>query len=178
MYVKLLSSYVCFFQFFRILARGKLVTWNWAGCQYKVVLREVFLSMLCLWLIKGWLVLQSCLIYSFASRKRVSWGYSFTSSNDLFGSSWVTCKYMNTKICVSRLLDCLSSQCRLLLGRFFESLHQWQLKQWVLFSRMQIKKYILCFLLLLQVFFCNNNGQNNKKPESLTSIPRRSGPLP
>lgn len=99
-----------FFQFFRILARGKLVTWNWAGCQHKVVLREVFLSMLCLWLIKGWLVLQSCLIYSFASRKRVSWGYSFTSSNDLFGSSWVTCKYMNTKICVSRLVN--SSQCR------------------------------------------------------------------
>lgn len=113
-----LRSYVCFFNFSGFLQEAKLVTWNWAGCQYKVVLREVFLSMLCLWLIKGWLVLQSCLIYSFASRKRVSWGYSFTSSNDLFGSSWVTCKYMNTKICVSRLLNCLCSQCRLLLGRF------------------------------------------------------------
>lgn len=69
-----------------------------------MALIDVFLSMLCLWLVKGWLVLQSCLIYSFASRKRVSWGYSFTSSNDLFGSSWVTCKDKNEKIGVSRLL--------------------------------------------------------------------------
>lgn len=64
---------------------------------------EVFLLMLCLWLVERWLVLQSCLIYSFASRKRVSWGYSFTSSNDLFGSSWVTCKDKNEKIHVSKL---------------------------------------------------------------------------
>lgn len=61
------------------------------------------LWMLCLWLVQGWSVLQSRSTYSFASRKRVSWGYSFTSSNDLFGSSWVTCQDKNKKIWLGRL---------------------------------------------------------------------------
>lgn len=42
-----------------------------------------------LWLVKEWLVPPLGRVYSFASRKRVSWGNNFTSNKDLFGSSWV-----------------------------------------------------------------------------------------
>lgn len=154
------------------------MTWNGAGCQYKVVLREVFLSMLCLWLIKGWLVLQSCLIYSFASRKRVSWGYSFTSSNDLFGSSWVTCKYMNTKIRVSRLLNCLSSQCRLSLGRFLSPSISDNWSGGLYFPGCRLRNITCVCCCCFKYYFVITMNRIIKNPESLTLIPRRSGSLP
>lgn len=43
-----------------------------------------------LWFVKERLVPPLSCVYSFASRKRVSWGNNFTSNSDLLGSSWVT----------------------------------------------------------------------------------------
>lgn len=87
---EILSSYVYYF-FSSNLARGRSVTLNWVRRACGWVGEEPIswhVPLAC----QKWLVPPLSHVYSFASRKRVSWGNNFTSNNDLLGSSWVTWK--------------------------------------------------------------------------------------
>lgn len=86
---EILSSYVYYYFFPAILQEAEV--WHWVEWDERVggLVRSPSLDA-GLWLVKEWLVPLLGHVYSFASRKRVSWGNNFTSNNDLFGSSWVT----------------------------------------------------------------------------------------
>lgn len=86
---EILSSYV--YYFFQQSCRGRSVTLNWVRRACGRV-GEGLISWHVPLACQKWLLPPLSHVYSFASRKRVSWGNNFTSNNDLLGSSWVTWK--------------------------------------------------------------------------------------
>jgi len=88
-WMEILSSYV--YYFFPAILQEAEVTLNWVtrACRWageEPVSWRVPLAC------QEWLPPPLSHVYSFAWRKRVSWGNKFTSNNDLLGSSWVTWK--------------------------------------------------------------------------------------
>lgn len=88
---EILSSYVYYYLFFPRAILQEAEVWHlnsvrracrWVGLETSSWRRPVACQ--------GAAASTQGHVYSFASRKRVSWGNNFTSNNDLFGSSWVT----------------------------------------------------------------------------------------